>query len=64
MLRSIGTGPLALAGRYTVRFIRGPSGLSPILPATRLMTAVPPRAPASVSATSQVTSGAPAGTRP
>ena len=64
MLRSTGTGPLALAGRYTVRFIRGPSGLLPILPTTRFMTAVPPRAPASVSVTSQVTLGASAGTRP
>ena len=45
-------------------FILGPSGLSPIRPTTRFMTAVPPRAAGSVSATSQVTRGAPSGTRP
>ena len=50
MLSSTGTGLLALAGRWTVRFIFGPSGLSPIRPTTRFMIAVPPRAAASVSA--------------
>ena len=58
MLSNTGTGSLALAGSWTVRVIFGPFGLSPIWPTTSFMIAVPPRAAASVSLTTQVTFGA------
>ncbi len=64
MLKSIGTGPFALAGRNIVRFIRGASGLSPIRPTTCFRIAAPSRALLLTSVTSQVTLGAFTGMRP